>query len=332
MDWKFLRKYCDRYGEPIAQEFSKDIQHILPRSYQYVLCVPAYDEAPSFIPKLLNSIQADVLVILIFNAPEGEEYLSSQAQTIACLETVTHSPEQISVQSWNQSIDIIAVDCCTTGRQLPKKEGVGLARKIAGDMAIAAIAAQKVQLPWIYCTDADVELPADYFTAIANATSQDTAAVLYPFIHRPAHDNILQYEISLRYYVLQLNHMGSPYAFQTVGSSMAAHAQAYASVRGFPKRAAAEDFYILNKLAKTGIMIRLQSSPLTLSSRRSHRVPFGTGAAMNRLHEDPQQLLYNPEIFKYIRGVDPTNRETLDRSRGDPSFRFRELVAALSLM
>ena len=42
----------------------------------------------------------------------------------------------------------------------------------------------------------------------------------------------------------------SPYAFHTIGSTMAVSANHYAKVRGFPKREAGEDFYLLNKLAK----------------------------------------------------------------------------------
>ena len=297
MKFDFLQQYCDRYGETLATTFLP--QQALSRQYHSILCVPAYDESPDFIGPLLNSIQTDVLVIVVFNAPIGESFWAPQQKTQQALRSLTQSTEQISLVHWNNRVDVLTVDCCTEGRQLPLKEGVGLARKIAGDLAVAAIAHRKVYSPWIYCTDADVQLPTHYFEAITHG-GEGVAAALFPFVHRPVHDNILQYEISLRTYVLQLEQVRSPYAFQTVGSSMAVHAHSYAAVRGFPKRDAAEDFYILNKLAKTGAMIRLDTVPLILSSRRSHRVPFGTGAAMNKLHEDPVQLLYNPEIFNHL--------------------------------
>ena len=300
MDSNFLRQYCDRYGEPLAQAFSEDQANLLPRPYQFILCVPAYDEPPDFIDSLLRSIHADVLVLLIFNAPMGAQFRSQQQQTQQALRALTATSKALSLIHWNDRVDVLTIDCCTDGRQLPLKAGVGLARKISGDIAVAAIAHGKIMSPWIYCTDADVRLPDHYFEAIPIDDIEGCAAALYPFIHEPPHDNILQYEISLRYYVLQLEQMRSPYAFQTVGSSMAVHAQSYAAVRGFPKRNAAEDFYILNKLAKTGAMIRLETEPLVLSSRRSHRVPFGTGAAMNKLYEDPVQLVYHPEIFGHL--------------------------------
>ena len=66
------------------------------------------------------------------------------------------------------------------------------------------------------------------------------------------------YELRLHHYVLGLEYAGSPYAYHTLGSCLAVKADAYAQVRGFPKRAGAEDFYLLNKLAKLGAMPRLQ--------------------------------------------------------------------------
>lgn len=296
----FLKTYCDRYAEPIAAIFTSQHAALLPRRYQHVICIPAYDEPPNFIAPLLNTINADVLVILVLNAPQGEQYLPQQQRTQTALRSLTHHSEQLDLVSWNHKVDVLVVDCCTEGRQLPPREGVGLARKIAGDLAVAAIVHHKIESPWIYCTDADVQLPSTYFSAVPSELSKGYAAILYPFVHQPLHDNILQYEISLRFYVLQLAQAGSPYAFQTVGSSMAAHVQQYVAVRGFPKRNAAEDFYVLNKLAKTGAIIRLKTQPIVLSSRRSHRVPFGTGAAMNRLADDPIQRLYHPEIFVYL--------------------------------
>ncbi|MCM1984291.1 glycosyltransferase family 2 protein [Lyngbya confervoides] len=290
------QKYCDRYGEPLARQFMAQGAEGCPRCYDYVLCIPVYDESPDFIAPLLNSIQADVLVILVFNAPQGSSW--TQVRTEQAFRTLTQSQAPLSWIRWNYHVDVLAVDCCTSGRQLPLREGVGLARKIAGDLALVAMVHGKIASPWIYCTDADVQLPAHYFEAVSPTAM--AAAALFPFVHRPLHEPILQYEIALRYYVLQLDQVKSPYAFHTIGSSMAIHAQHYAAVRGFPRREAAEDFYILNKLAKTGLILRLKTEPLVLSSRPSHRVPFGTGAALNRLRTDPIQRLYHPTTFEIL--------------------------------
>ncbi len=312
-----LQRYCDRYAEPIAAKFYTQKAALLPRTdYHSVVCIPAYDEPPEFLAPLLNGMQAQALVILVLNAPipggspseivRSEIVRSRQTTTQQTLQSLTSSKEQLSWIPWNRHLDLLVVDCCTEGRQLPLRQGVGLARKIACDLAVTCIAHGKVASPWIYCTDADVQLPSPYFEAVVQAEQSGllehkNAALLYPFTHQPIHENILQYELSLRYYVLQLAQAGSPYAFQTIGSAMVAHVDQYVAVRGFPKRDAAEDFYILNKLAKTGTLVNLNTEPLILSSRRSHRVPFGTGAAMNRLRTDPVQRLYHPEIFVHLK-------------------------------
>ncbi|MGK7872970.1 MAG: hypothetical protein AB4426_06560 [Xenococcaceae cyanobacterium] len=153
--------------------------------------------------------------------------------------------------------------------------------------------------PWIHCTDADATLPVGYFDD--GGLCEEVAVAIYPFIHHPLNKNILLYEISLRYYVTQLARAGSPYAFHTIGSLLKINAKHYAAVRGFPKRQAAEDFYLLNKLAKTGKVVRLISPQISLSSRISTRVPFGTGATMQRLAATNDFVFYHPEVFNRLR-------------------------------
>ena len=118
------------------------------------------------------------------------------------------------------------------------------------------------------------------------------------------------YEYSLRYYVAGLSYAGSPYAFHTIGSTLAVNAVHYARVRGFPRRQAGEDFYLLNKLAKVGSVRQLSAEtdcePIDIAARRSDRVPFGTGAAVGKLMEleNPatEFLLYHPAVFGLLRG------------------------------
>jgi len=231
------------------------------------------------------------------------------------------------------SRDVLLVDRFSDGRKLPPKGGVGHARKIGADLAAYLIHQRRLRSPWIHCTDADVRLPQRYFTcstALSNTATQDTAALLYPFRHRIAADttvvkegggkipnihrhNIMQvtrlYEYSLRYYVAGLSFAHSPYAFHTIGSTIAINAAHYAKVRGFPRRQAGEDFYLLNKLAKVGSIMQLSAEtdcePIDITARLSDRVPFGTGAAVGKIMEleDPARefLLYHPSVFGLLR-------------------------------
>ena len=108
--------------------------------------------------------------------------------------------------------DLLLVDRFSEGRHLPAKGGVGFARKIGVDLALALIHRQRIHTTWIHCTDADVQLPATYF-ARSNSL-QDNAwkisALVYPFSHSDDQDKsesrevvmaTLLYELSLRYYV-----------------------------------------------------------------------------------------------------------------------------------
>jgi hypothetical protein len=100
----------------------------------------------------------------------------------------------------------------------------------------------------------------------------------------------------------------SPYAFHTIGSTMAVSAIHYAKVRGFPRREAGEDFYLLNKLAKVGSVLQLDLGPdceaLEIEARRSDRVPFGTGAAVIKITDlaDPVRdfRFYDPAVFELL--------------------------------
>ena len=226
------------------------------------------------------------------------------------------------------SRDVLLVDRFSDGHKLPPKGGVGHARKTGADLAAHLIHQRRVCSPWIHCSDADVHLPQRYFTcsaALSDTCAQNTAALVYPFRHsiaehKPGDETpdshrhkIMQvtrlYEYSLRYYVAGLSFARSPYAFHTIGSTIAVNAAHYAKVRGFPRRQAGEDFYLLNKLAKVGSIVQLgdetDCEPIEITARLSDRVPFGTGAAVGTIMEleDPARefLLYHPSVFGLLR-------------------------------
>ncbi len=116
---------------------------------------------------------------------------------------------------------------------------------------------------------------------------------------------MLLYEISLYYYVDRLKYANSHYAFHTVGSTISVDARAYALVRGTPKRLAGEDFYLLNKLAKTGVVLSAHNDPIELDARISHRTPYGTGTSIDRIQRlsNPlkEYLYYQPAIFELLK-------------------------------
>jgi hypothetical protein len=104
-----------------------------------------------------------------------------------------------------------------------------------------------------------------------------------------------------------LSAAGSSYAYQSIGSTLCVDARAYLSVRGFPKRAAGEDFYLLDKLAKVAPLRRVDASPVLIRARASQRVPFGTGRRTQEIAAErasgSEFMLYAPGTFAALAAV-----------------------------
>ena len=310
---KALTKYLTQYAEiGIAQELSSAL---LPRIvYGSALVIPACAEGSGLL-NTLHSIQKNshpVLVLVVLNArvdATQEVHQSNQETLIAITDSYGTGASLCggqAIQFEHPCGTLIVIDHFTEGRRLAAKQGVGLARKIGTDAALKIWSEGRVLSAYIHSSDADVLFPADMFQQVLDASPREShSAILFPFWHEPAPDtpNLreanAQYEIKLRYYVLGLKYANSPYAFHTIGSTIAVHAHDYARVRGFPKRQAAEDFYLLNKLAKIRPISQATGDPIKLQGRCSDRVPFGTGKALMELSQDPDKdyLLYAPQAF-----------------------------------
>jgi hypothetical protein len=272
------------------------------------LVVPALGENAQFLCGLSACRRSDALCILVVNATDDTplELQRENEALLALLSPATRgSPAWLSQQA---GVTLLVVDRATPGRRLPRRQGVGLARRIGFDLALALRRRGRIMGRFVASSDADVQLPPDYFAAI-EATCADAAAITFPFVHLPSGDARLDqatriYELGLHYYVEGLRHAGSPYAFQTLGSALAIEAEAYARVRGFPKRQAGEDFHLLDKVAKTGRVVRAVAEPIQIRTRRSERVPFGTGPAVSRIERELadgiEPRFYHPHGFELL--------------------------------
>ena len=310
---KAVRKYLAGYAEDEIN-LVDETRAQAPR-FAHGLTIPCHAEGEGVEACLASVPKGDrgnVLVVLVVNAPAdaSEKIRASNALTLERIRLAYGSPRSLSASAllYPHPAGALLVIDRSTRIPLPRRQGVGLARKIGADLLLALAEDGQLDSPWIHCSDADAILPSDYFQQVGGASARGAAALLYRFRHVAdgdprQHEAALQYEISLRYYVLGLRFAGSPYAFHSIGSTLAVQAGAYARVRGFPRREAAEDFYLLNKLAKVGDVRRLSGDPIRLSSRSSFRVPFGTGAAVGRLLEAPDPVLstYDPRVFHGLR-------------------------------
>jgi glycosyltransferase involved in cell wall biosynthesis len=199
------------------------------------------------------------------------------------------------------------VDAASTGNELPPKQGVGLARKIGLDLALAHLDFTGDD-PLLVCLDSDTVVQPDYLSAITGHFDETVAGgASIPYRHRPARDPagqmaIDRYELFLRAYVLGLEQAGSPYAFHTVGSAMACRASAYAASGGMNRRLAGEDFYFLQQVHKVAGVAPLTGTIVHPSPRQSHRVPFGTGRAVGEMlaQGSGRLLFYQPMLFEIL--------------------------------
>jgi hypothetical protein len=208
------------------------------------------------------------------------------------------------------SLRLAFIDASSYGLEIPEQDGgVGAARKIGMDAALRIVDSGAANGGVICCLDADTLVEENYLASIRgyfNRTGGPAAVSAYAH-QKPDDPELLAaiccYEIFLRAYVIGLSYAGSPYAFHSIGSTMACTSEGYAAVRGMNRRGAAEDFHFLDKLAKIGKVGIISETTVFPSPRPSNRVPFGTGQRMNRFltGQADEYRLYDPRIFDILK-------------------------------
>jgi len=301
-----VKRYLERYIEPDLPPAPPDA------TWRHVVVIPAYREPAKFLDALGEYPQGagKILLVVVLNRPDNDPDPTANTPLRSALTALPPAGDfGAPLYALSSHSELYLLDLEKRRGPTPAAEGVGRARKAGCDLALKWIHKGNITDRWIYCTDADAGLPRDYFRRLDNCKAP---AAVFPFKHIAGEDPDCNeatalYETRLHHYVRGLQQAGSPYAFHTLGSCLAVQAEAYTQVRGFPKRAGAEDFYLLNKLAKIAPVESLQGNPVTLSSRRSDRVPFGTGPAVAAIMDDgaleQQRLFYAPQVFNTLRAL-----------------------------
>jgi hypothetical protein len=319
---KQIAKYLDHYAESEAALvvdlfsgfFSGSFSDLRASElYEHCLIIPTRSESWAELKRAWQHLTSKLLVILVINTCDEKDQVTQKllADTTSASSARTAN---LYLSRVNSFIDCLVVDRTSTGNRFSSKEGVGLARKIGADIALTLISRGVIRNTYINNTDADAILPPNYFEL---TVAKHVSAIVRPFRHisrsksrnnterKAHHQAVLLYEISLRYYVNRLAYAKSLYAFHTIGSTISVNARDYALVRGTPKRLAGEDFYLLNKLAKTGAVFSAPGDPITLDARISHRTPFGTGSSIDRILslDNPltDYLYYQPNTFEQLK-------------------------------
>lgn len=276
------------------------------RDLSMVVCIPSYNE--DAVDAAVNSIVAchipeghAIEVIVLINAPEG-----------AHKEIINKNLESYKALSVIESHDRCTIYPILVHTIPKKKSGVGRARKLAMDEAALRLSQSFSDDKVIACYDADCSCDENYITAVINHFQcSDKEAVSIHYEH-PAADlmgdeiqkAIYLYELHLRYFIQYQQMIGLPFAYQTVGSSMACSLSGYRRIGGMNTRQAGEDFYFLHKFIKDDQCNRLYNTTVYPSARESDRVPFGTGRAIGEmLASQEAYLTYHPSSFEHIRCI-----------------------------
>lgn len=311
-----MKKYLSRYAEPeiaLAGEIRE--------RYSDAIVIPVCKEDSSILDAwtALDLPHGKALVLVVVNENAGADPQVSRANGEFLAQVERRGPRALGAALWlTGKSDVLVFDRARGTRALAAREGVGRARKIGCDVAAALHASHALESAWIHTSDADARIDASRFHLVRETGSRHSslAAITLPFRHEPGESDPARaavfYEIELRYLVAGLRFARSPFAFHSIGSTLAIHAHSYAKVRGFPNRRAGEDFHILDKLAKTGTIAQPCGDPVVLEARHSDRVPFGTGPALRRmsaaLARQERPSLFAPECFhalaRWIRALD----------------------------
>lgn len=269
-----------------------------PRDHKHIsVCIPAYNE-PDILTTLksLSAANTDGLIIEVYVLINGSK--KDAEEVVLCNQKGFRE-----VITWIEAYSGKIFFNCLIELDLPVKHaGVGLARKVLGDLASQNFKVNKQNGIIVYL-DADCEVKENYFQAIATffEKSKFNAAAIH-FEHKiydaEKQRDIIEYELHLRYYILMQQFLDLPFAIHTVGSSMAVMSDTYIAKGGMNRRKAGEDFYFMQKFIKDGECGNIHDTTVYPSGRVSERVPFGTGRAMLKYEEeDFEWQTYNPEAF-----------------------------------
>lgn len=297
---KYLKNYSEREAK-LLTGFSQ--------CYQHAVCLPVFNEATDCLASLnlaADALGQKVLAIIVLNQSEDSPDCANNAAFSSFIKSHANVWQNRHLAAFNvaEHLDVLLVERFKPPLQIPNRQGVGLARKIAGDVACALHQSSQLAAPYFFSSDADVTFPKDYFTASFNTKENSAACLAFNHIASDSYrinKATAVYQKSLHDYRDNLAYAGSSYAFHTIGSCLVVAINAYCQVRGFPKKSAGEDFYLLNKLHKIRPVISLDAPVVSIQSRLSNRVPFGTGPAVEKLLQTPSALFFHRKSFSYLK-------------------------------
>jgi len=252
----------------------------MPRYRHISVAVPVLAESEN-LPQLLSQLRGQTfrhftLYICVNNEEGGFGFDDNQV----CLRLL----QQV------HDLPLVVIDRSSVGKGWTgKKKGVGWARKLLFERIMSEHDSDEL----VVSLDADTAIDADYLESVLHTmnTHPASSAFAVPYYHPLSGSDqvdrsMLRYECYMRHYLINLLLIHNPYAFTALGSAIVFPLWAYRRVGGITPLQGGEDFYLLQKFAKTGVVELAHAHPShSLSTvkpqgRFSHRVPFGTGPAV----------------------------------------------------
>lgn len=255
---------------------------------------------PLILERLDHQTFRDFSLYVCVNQPESwwtdgdEEHLRICRENMQSLDLLRQHP------------DVVVIDRCSAGSGWSgKQQGVGWARKLLFE-AIARTASDD---ELVVSLDADTGFSESYLEKVARTMNRNphASALAVPYYHplpeqQDLARRLLRYECYMRHYLLSLIEIGSPYAFSALGSAMVFPLKAYLRAGGITPLQGGEDFYLMQKFAKTGQIVLATSAMVFPQGRPSARVPFGTGPAVAQSLETQTERypFYSDEGFREV--------------------------------
>ncbi len=293
----FANQYLERNQKPAL------INNFPQSDLGMIIMIPCIQEPD--ILKTLRSLkdcippQKTVEIIVVINHSEN-----ASAETKAF-----NKKSKKETEKWISENDSAVLKFYTAGPVELKKKwaGAGLARKTGMDEALRRFNLLEKPEGLIVSLDADTLVAKNYLIAIENHFKKypKHAGATISFQHQTENldlhhlTGIQLYEKYMQYYKKAMEYTGYPWAMYTVGSAFAVTAGAYVKRGGMNRRQAGEDFYFLQHLAQIGTVGEITSTKVYPSARLSDRVPFGTGAVIQKWLKGEEDLnkAYNFQAF-----------------------------------
>lgn len=269
---------------------------------EVVIVIPCFDEMEN-LPTVINSfLKSDPPFdesfgfLFVVNHPDDAP-LKRKEESVRTVEYL----KQVCTE---KSIPVALIDRFSEGYEVPSKfAGAGFPRKVGLDSALHLFDPTNYQKSLLVCLDADCEVAPSYFSTLKKLARRGCKAAVLEYEHRNDHPGnlgaISEYETWLRSYTRGLKIAGSPYAYHFIGSTMLCNVETYVKAGGMNTKRAAEDFYFLESLAKVAGIETITEKLVFPSNRRSDRVIFGTGKAVNTRLDSGKIIKPYPDLIFY---------------------------------